>query len=160
MLDKILNFFFFFFFWCAGVWTQGLHLEPLHQPFFCDGIFQDRVSWTICLDWFWTVILLISASCVARITGVSHRYPAWNSFLSLSRFLFQLCFRLLTYKNDPSHLFGSHVLRAYMGFLPSLFLHANWCFMWNCHLFLCCPALLFFMKTSLINQSSSCGAST
>jgi hypothetical protein len=24
----------FFFFCSAGVWTQGLHLEPLHQPFF------------------------------------------------------------------------------------------------------------------------------
>jgi hypothetical protein len=25
---------FFFFFCGTGVWTQGLHLEPLHQPFF------------------------------------------------------------------------------------------------------------------------------
>jgi hypothetical protein len=28
--------------------------------------------WTICLGWLWPVILLISASWVARITGVSH----------------------------------------------------------------------------------------
>jgi hypothetical protein len=30
--------------------TQGLHLEPLHQPhaFFCGGFFWDRVSQTIC----------------------------------------------------------------------------------------------------------------
>jgi hypothetical protein len=27
-------FFFFFFFCCIGVWTQGLYLETLHQPFF------------------------------------------------------------------------------------------------------------------------------
>jgi hypothetical protein len=27
---------------------------------------------TICLGWLWTVILLISASWVVRITGMSH----------------------------------------------------------------------------------------
>jgi hypothetical protein len=28
------SFFFLFFFFCStGAWTQGLHLEPLHQPF-------------------------------------------------------------------------------------------------------------------------------
>jgi hypothetical protein len=26
--------FFFFFFCGTGAWTQGLHLQPLHQPFF------------------------------------------------------------------------------------------------------------------------------
>jgi hypothetical protein len=35
--------------------------------------FWDRVLQTICPDWLWTSILLISASWVARITGVSHR---------------------------------------------------------------------------------------
>jgi hypothetical protein len=39
-------------------------------------VFQDRFSWTICLEWLQTVILLISASWVARITGVSHPHPA------------------------------------------------------------------------------------
>jgi hypothetical protein len=39
-------------------------------------VFRDRVFWTICLAWLWTTILLISASWVARITGVSH----WHSF--------------------------------------------------------------------------------
>jgi hypothetical protein len=32
-----------FFFFCSagGTWTQGLHLEPLHQPpFFCEGFFE------------------------------------------------------------------------------------------------------------------------
>jgi hypothetical protein len=24
----------------AGAWTQGLHLEPLHQPFFVMGFFE------------------------------------------------------------------------------------------------------------------------
>jgi hypothetical protein len=82
-----LQFFFcfcgFFFFCSTRPWTQGLHLEPLHQPYFVMGFFRDRVSWTICPSWFWTMILLISASWVARITGMSHWYPAsfvfWTS---------------------------------------------------------------------------------
>jgi hypothetical protein len=62
---------------CAGTgaWTQGLHPESLHQPFFVIGFFRDRVLWTICLGWLCTVILLISASRVARITGMSHQCP-------------------------------------------------------------------------------------
>jgi hypothetical protein len=63
--------FFFFFFFGTGVWTQGLHSEPLHQPFFVIGFFPDRVLRTICLSWPRTVIHLIFASWVARITGVS-----------------------------------------------------------------------------------------
>jgi hypothetical protein len=31
---------FFFFFLSTGAWTQGIHLEPLHQPFFCEGFFK------------------------------------------------------------------------------------------------------------------------
>jgi hypothetical protein len=34
--------------------------------------FQDRVSGTISPGWLQTTILLISASLVARITGLSH----------------------------------------------------------------------------------------
>jgi hypothetical protein len=55
----------------TGVWTQGLHLEPLHQPFFVMGFVQDRVVWTICLGWPQTMILLSFVSWVARLTGVS-----------------------------------------------------------------------------------------
>jgi hypothetical protein len=29
-----------FCFFGTGTWTQGLHLEPLHQPFFVMGIFK------------------------------------------------------------------------------------------------------------------------
>jgi hypothetical protein len=54
------------------IWTQSLHLEPLHWLFSEKGFFWDRVSWTICLGWLQTVILLISASWLARITGMSH----------------------------------------------------------------------------------------
>jgi hypothetical protein len=29
-----------FFPWGTGAWTQSLHLEPLHQPYFCEGFFE------------------------------------------------------------------------------------------------------------------------
>jgi hypothetical protein len=38
------------------------------------GCFQDRVSRTIFPGWLQTAILLISASWVARIPGMSHWY--------------------------------------------------------------------------------------
>jgi hypothetical protein len=28
------------FFCGTGIWTQGLHLEPLHHPYFCEGFFK------------------------------------------------------------------------------------------------------------------------
>jgi hypothetical protein len=52
------------------------------QPIlFCVGNFQDRVSPTICLWWLWTLMLLISASWVVRITGVSHQHLVEIYFL-------------------------------------------------------------------------------
>jgi hypothetical protein len=72
-------FLFCFIFCSTGAWTQGLHREPLHQPFFETRLFGDRVSWTICPGWFQATILLISASWVARITGVSQWAPGWQS---------------------------------------------------------------------------------
>jgi hypothetical protein len=39
--------------------------------------FQDRVSGTICLVWFQTMVLLISAAWIARMTGMSHWCLAW-----------------------------------------------------------------------------------
>jgi hypothetical protein len=64
---------YFIYFWSTGAWTQGLHLEPLHQPCFCDAFFWDRVSQDylprLVLNW-------TSASWVARITGVSHQQLA------------------------------------------------------------------------------------
>jgi hypothetical protein len=39
---------------------------------FWNGFFQDRVLWSICWGWLRIAILLISASWVARITGMSH----------------------------------------------------------------------------------------
>jgi hypothetical protein len=37
------------------------------------AIGQDGVSWTFCQGWFWTAILLISATQTARIIDVSHQ---------------------------------------------------------------------------------------
>jgi hypothetical protein len=46
---KTTPFFFFFFFFCGtGVWTQALHLEPLYQPYFCEGFFEIGSPRTIC----------------------------------------------------------------------------------------------------------------
>jgi hypothetical protein len=70
----------FWFFCGTGVWTQGLHPDPLQQSFFVMGFFEIGSPRTICLGWLRTTIL-ISASWVARITNVSHRCPArWQCF--------------------------------------------------------------------------------
>jgi hypothetical protein len=73
---------FLFCFSDTGAWTQGLHLKPLHQPYFV-GFFKigHRVSRTICLDRLRTSILLISASWVTRIIGMSHMCLAQFLFL-------------------------------------------------------------------------------
>jgi hypothetical protein len=65
MMIKIPLLNFFFFFCSTGVWTQSLHLEPLHQSFFVMGSFEIKPSWLR------TEIFLISASLVARISHQS-----------------------------------------------------------------------------------------
>jgi hypothetical protein len=52
-------------------WWQSRHSTSCSTlpDFFCDGYFWDRVSQTICPGWTWTIILLISASWLAKITG-------------------------------------------------------------------------------------------
>jgi hypothetical protein len=47
---------------------------------FCGGFFWDRGSWTICAGWLQTLILLIFASWVAGITGMSYQLPADFSY--------------------------------------------------------------------------------
>jgi hypothetical protein len=89
LLFYFLSFFrsFFLSFFCGtGAWTQGLHLELLHQPYFCEGVFKIVSHETICLGWFLTTILLISATWVAMITGVSHWSQQGLSFLSVTWF--------------------------------------------------------------------------
>jgi hypothetical protein len=59
------------YFYFLGVLGFDLMLEPLYQPYFCDGLFRNRVLQTIWPGWLRTVSLLISASRVARITGIA-----------------------------------------------------------------------------------------
>jgi hypothetical protein len=76
MLEFWYIYIYFFIFCSTGIWTQGLHLEPPHQPFFVMGFFEIGSCELFAWGWLWTVILLISASWVAGITGVSHRHLA------------------------------------------------------------------------------------
>jgi hypothetical protein len=71
------------------------HLNHSISIFFVLGCqSQGRVSWTICLGWPWTTILLISASWIARITGINHRHLAriffylWLDLIVVKVFLF------------------------------------------------------------------------
>jgi hypothetical protein len=57
--------------------TQVLYIS---SPF-CSGYLGDGFSQTICPGWPRTEILLLSASQVARITGVSCRHPPHTSFI-------------------------------------------------------------------------------
>jgi hypothetical protein len=66
-----------FFFFSTGAWTQVLHLEPLHQSYFCEEFFWDRFSQHYLPR---LAILLISASWVTRIIGMSYQYLALSFF--------------------------------------------------------------------------------
>jgi hypothetical protein len=48
-------------YWSLNSGPTPWAIPPRH---FCDSVFWDRVSGTICLTWLWTLILLISASWV------------------------------------------------------------------------------------------------
>jgi hypothetical protein len=82
---------------------------------FCDGfsrgVIQNRVSRTICLGWLRTKILMISASLVARITGMSYRCQAtlWVLHI-LSPSLSSHCLEVKLFRiNGCSHgLTGGH----------------------------------------------------
>jgi hypothetical protein len=71
-------------------------------------VFQDRVLQTVCPGWFPTEILLISASWVARITGVSHRHPAPATFNHTHPFTSLL--PLIPTPNSPCFILLSLVL--------------------------------------------------
>jgi hypothetical protein len=70
----------FIYFCGTGIWTQELHLEQLYQPCFVMGFSETGSHGTICWVWLWTMILLISVSWVARITGRSHWPPTKFEF--------------------------------------------------------------------------------
>jgi hypothetical protein len=61
--------------------------------------FRGKVSQTICLGWPPTFILLISASSVARITGMSHWHLAGFSFFTSLQHLL-LSVTKLFFKNN------------------------------------------------------------
>jgi hypothetical protein len=73
-------FFFFFFLAEMGLELMAFTLQYAANPFWW-RVFWDRVSRTICLGFLQTTILLISASWVARITGMSHKHLAIKSLL-------------------------------------------------------------------------------
>jgi hypothetical protein len=70
-ISFLLSFFFFFWqYW--GLNSLSHSTSPILWWVFSRRV---RVSRTIYPGWPWTTILLISASWVARITGVSHWCP-------------------------------------------------------------------------------------
>jgi hypothetical protein len=71
MKTSNISFFLFFFFGGPGVWIQDFVFACLRSILLWDGI-----SWTMCLGWLRTTILLSWTSQVARITGMSHQHPA------------------------------------------------------------------------------------
>jgi hypothetical protein len=66
------------FFFFLPDWGLNSGPTPWATPpvLFFDVFFWDRVSWTICPGWLRIAILLISASWIARIIGVSHQHLA------------------------------------------------------------------------------------
>jgi hypothetical protein len=60
----------------TGAWTQSLHLKPSHQPYFYEGFFKIGFCELFARSGFEPEILLISASRVARITGMSQQHSA------------------------------------------------------------------------------------
>jgi hypothetical protein len=89
-----------FVFALLGFEFRAYTLSHSTSPFFVMGFFQNKVLQTICQGWLWTSGLLISASWVARITGVSHRRLAFNdttqgSMSRSSRYQSHKCLHLL-----------------------------------------------------------------
>jgi hypothetical protein len=111
----VLGVLFLFCFAVLGLERRACTLSHSTTPLcVCVRYFLDRVSWTICPFWLWTSILLISASWVTRIIGVSHQHLVPFPFLKwlqhVSIFHIYTCteststiFTLLNPLNLPSH---------------------------------------------------------
>jgi hypothetical protein len=72
----------YFFLALLEFWTQGLYLEPLHQPFFAKAFFKlglwEQLAWTGFEPWSsWSLSL-------ARIRGVSHWCPVTQLLFKLA----------------------------------------------------------------------------
>jgi hypothetical protein len=98
-----------FFFFCAVLGFE-LRASPWATPpaLFCDGIFWDRVSQTICPGWLRTTILLISAYWVARITGMSHWHLASNILL-----FYRFCLCTYSFWEAVDSLSSYHLIKLF-----------------------------------------------
>jgi hypothetical protein len=71
----------------GGGWYWGLNSVPtpwITPPaLFCDGFFPGKFLWTVCPSWLQIAILLISASWVGKIKGVSHQHQAWTLYINV-----------------------------------------------------------------------------
>jgi hypothetical protein len=64
----------------VGLGFELKGFEPHLQPIFALVYFGEGISQTICLSWLPTTVLPISASHIARMTGMSHQHPAPTFF--------------------------------------------------------------------------------
>jgi hypothetical protein len=71
-----------FNFFSLWYWVLNSRPTPQATPLaFSWFFFWGRVSQTICLGWLWTIILLICASRVARITGMRYYHLSYLIFI-------------------------------------------------------------------------------
>jgi hypothetical protein len=121
---------------CVVLGPTGWATPP---TLFCDSFYWDRVSRTICLGWLQTGILLISASWVARITGVSHWCPALHKFLK------EVCSSCLHFLvSDPL----LSLLQSSFGSQHPTVLSLDWQWLWNFHTYWTClsPASIWLFS--------------
>jgi hypothetical protein len=105
----------------------ALALEPLHQPCFC-FLSRDRVSLTVSLGWFPTLILLTSASSMNSMGQYgSHQRPQilWTEATAMGAWqgLFILVSALENDRRPGSRLCSSHLCDFSPVFLPTPTLH-------------------------------------
>jgi hypothetical protein len=147
-----------FFFFSSFFAVLGLELRAYtlchSTSSFCDGLFWDRVLQTICLGCLRTVILLISASWVARITGVSHLRPAKFSF-----FCCCCCYPISKVINTEGGMISWKIIKKIKTslsqkgkILKDYFMKNHWerkntcfCFSFEIRVSLCCQSGLEFM---------------
>jgi hypothetical protein len=70
---------FFFFFPVLGIELRAYTLSHSTSPFFVMGFFKIRIWELFCRGWPQAMILLVSASCVARIIGMNHEHPVGSN---------------------------------------------------------------------------------
>jgi hypothetical protein len=84
LTDELVSFLFWQYWVWTQTWTQGLvfarqvlyHLSHTFSPFYVMGFFEIGSPELFTRGWLRTSVLWLSASWVARTTGVSHWRPA------------------------------------------------------------------------------------